>query len=116
MNTDGYYSVAFNFVNNVSAVWEQWYQWYQVKYSTDGGNTFVIYEFDSIERPASDRIISERGWNYQRHLTAGPFKKGTIVRFAFNNRYLRLYPANDGQTDGYNATIMEKSIKLIKKG
>ena len=116
MNTDGYYSVAFNFVNNVSAAWEQWYQWYQVHFSTDGGNTFVIYEYDSIERPASDRIISEKGWNYQRYLTAGPFKKGTIVRFTFNNKYIRLYPANDGQTNGYNATIMEKSIKLIKKG
>lgn len=116
MNTDGYYSIAFNFVNNVSAAWEQWYQWYQLHFSTDGGNTFTIYEFGSIERPASDRIISEKGWNYQRHLTAGPFKKGTVVRFAFNSNYLKLYPANDGQTSGYNAVIAEKPMKLIKKG
>ena len=116
MNTDGYYSVAFNFVNNVSTAWEQWYQWYQVKYSTDGGNTFVIYEFDSIERPANDSVISEKGWNYQRHLIAGPFKKGTIVRFSCNNNFLRLYPANDGQSSGYNAVVIEKPIKLIKKG
>ena len=116
MNTDGYYSIAFNFVNNVSTAWEQWYQWYQVRYSTDGGNTFNIYEYDSIERPANDRVISEKGWNYQRHLTAGPFKKGTVVRFTCDNNYLKLYPANDGQTSGYNATVMEKHIKLIKKG
>ena len=116
MNTDGYYSIAFNFVNNVSTSWEQWYQWYQIHCSTDGGNTFVIYEFDSIERPASDKIISEKGWNYQRHLIAGPFKKGTVVRFLCNNNFIRIYPANDGQTSGYNAVILEKSIKLIKKG
>ena len=116
MNTDGYYSIAFNFVNNVSTAWEQWYQWYQVLYSADGGNTFAIYEFNTIERPASDRVISEKGWNYQRHLTAGPFKKGTIVRFKCNNNYIRIYPANDGQTHGYNAAVFEKTIKLIKKG
>ena len=116
MNTDGYYSIAFNFVNNVSTAWEQWYQWYQIHYSTDGGNTFTIYEFDSIERPANDRVISEKGWNYQRHLIAGPFKKGTIVGFHCDNNYLKLYPANDGQTHGYNAVIIEKPIKLIKKG
>ena len=116
MNTDGYYSIPFNFVNNVSIVWEQWYQWYQIHFSTDGGNTFTIYEFGSIERPANDRVISERGWNYQRHLTAGPFKKGTVVRFRFNSNFLRLYPANDGQTHDYNATVMEKQIKLVKKG
>ena len=116
MNTDGYFSVAFDFVNNVSTAWEQWYQYYQVHYSTDGGNTFTIYEFGSIERPAHSQLISEKGWNFQRHLIAGPFKKGTVVRFAFNSNYLRLYPANDGQTHGYNATIIEKQIKLIKKG
>lgn len=116
MNTDGYYTIAFNFVNNVSTAWEQWYQWYQVLYSVDGGNTFVIYEYDSIERPASDRVISEKGWNYQRHLTAGPFKKGTIVRFKCDNNSIRIYPANDGQNSGYNASVFEKAIKLIKKG
>ena len=116
MNTDGYFSVAFNFVSNYSTAWEQWYQWYEVHYSTDGGNTFTIYEFDSIERPANDKVISEKGWNRQRHLIAGPFKKGTVVRFRFDNNYLKVYPANDGQTHGYNATIMEKHIKLIKKG
>ena len=116
MNTDGYFSIAFNFVNNVSTSWEQWYQWYQVKYSTDGGNTFDNYEYDSIERPASDRIISEKGWNYQRHLIAGPFKKGTVVRFVCDNNSIRIYPANDGQTHGYDAVIIEKPIKLIKKG
>lgn len=116
MNTDGYYSIAFNFVNNVSTVWEQWYQWYQVWYSVDGGNTFTIYEFDSLERPAHDRVISERGWNNQRHLIAGPFKKGTVVSFHFDSHFIKIYPANDGQTHGYNATVMEKPIKLIKKG
>ena len=116
MNADGYYSVAFNFVNNVSTAWEQWYQWYQIRFSTDGGNTFAIYEFGSIERPANERVISEKGWNYQKHLIAGPFKKGTIVRFRCNNNYIRIYPANDGQTSGYNAVIIEKHIKLIKKG
>lgn len=116
MNTDGYYSVAFNFVNNFSAAWEQWYQWYQVHFSTDGGNTFTIYEYGSIERPANDRVISEKGWNYQKHLIAGPFKKGTVVRFKFDSNFIKLYPANDGQTSLYDATVMEKSIKLIKKG
>lgn len=116
MNTDGYYSVAFNFVNNVSTAWEQWYQWYQVHYSTDGGNTFIIYEYDSIERPAHNQLISEKGWNWTRHLTAGPFKKGTVVRFKCDNNSIKLYPANDGQTSGYNAVVMEKPIKLIKKG
>ena len=116
MNTDGYYSIAFNFVNNVSTKWEQWYQWYQVKFSVDGGNTFTIYEYDSIERPANDRVISEKGWNYQRCLTAGPFKKGTIVRFICDNNSIRIYPANDGQNSGYNAVIIEKPITLIKKG
>ena len=116
MNTDGYYSISFNFVNNVSTSWEQWYQWYQLRYSTDGGNTFNIYELDSIERPAHSQLISEKGWNYQRHLIAGPFKKGTIVGFIFNNNYLKIYPANDGQNKGYNAVVIEKPIKLIKKG
>ena len=116
MNTDGYYSIAFNFVNNVSTAWEQWYQWYQIHFSTDGGNTFTVYEHDSIERPANERVISEKGWNHLRYLTAGPFKKGTIVGFVFNSNYLKLYPANDGQTSGYNATIVEKPMKLIKKG
>lgn len=116
MKTDGYYSIAFNFVNNVSTAWEQWYQWYQVLFSTDGGNTFTIYEFDTIERPAHSQLISEKGWNYQRHLIAGPFKKGTIVSFHCNNNYLKIYPANDGQTHGYNAVVLEKPIKLIKKG
>ena len=116
MNTDGYYSVAFNFVNNVSTAWEQWYQWYQVQFSVDGGNTFEIYEYDSIERPAHTQLISEKGWNWTRHLTAGPFKKGTIVRFKCDNNWIKLYPANDGQNSGYNAVVIEKPIKLIKKG
>ena len=116
MNTDGYYSITFNFVNNVSTAWEQWYQWYQIHYSTDGGNTFDVYEYDSIERPAHSQLISEKGWNHQRCLTVGPFKKGTIVGFVCNNNYLKIYPANDGQTHGYNAVITEKPIKLIKKG
>ena len=116
MNTDGYYSIPFNFVNNVSTAWEQWYQWYQIRYSTDGGNTFDVYEFGTLERPANDRVISEKGWNYQRHLIAGPFKKGTVVRFRFNSNFIKIYPANDGQTHGYNAVIIEKPIKLIKKG
>ena len=116
MNIDGYYNIAFNFVNNVSTAWEQWYQWYNVRYSVDGGNTFNIYEFGTLERPAHDKLISEKGWNYQRNITAGPFKKGTVVRFQCNNNYIRMYPANDGQTSGYNAIVLERTIKLIKKG
>ena len=36
--------------------------------------------------------------------------------FKCNNNFIKIYPANDGQTSGYNAFIFEKPIKLIKKG